>query len=71
VAILVVDDDAGLLRALRRVLVSHGFEVEVAAGGTEALARLRARTIAIGALAGLLPAVRAARLAPTDALRTL
>ncbi|MDQ1542062.1 MAG: Response regulator receiver domain, partial [Actinomycetota bacterium] len=43
VAILVVDDDAGLLRALRRVLVSHGFEVEVAAGGTEALARLRAR----------------------------
>jgi putative ABC transport system permease protein len=26
--------------------------------------------LAIGALAGLLPAIRAARLAPTDALRT-
>jgi two-component system response regulator MprA len=43
VAILVVDDDAGLLRALQRVLVSHGFEVEVAAGGDQALACLRTR----------------------------
>jgi two-component system response regulator MprA len=43
VAILVVDDDAGLLRALQRVLVSHGFEVEVADGGDQALACLRAR----------------------------
>ena len=42
-AILVVDDDAGLLRALQRVLVSHGFEVEVAAGGDQALACLRTR----------------------------
>ena len=33
-AILVVDDDAGLRRALRRVLSSHGFEVEVAAAAT-------------------------------------
>ena len=39
--ILVVDDDAGLRKALRRVLVSQGFEVEVAEGGAEALDRLR------------------------------
>jgi two-component system response regulator MprA len=43
VAILVVDDDASLRKALRRVLVSHGFEVEVAEDGVEALARLRSR----------------------------
>jgi two-component system response regulator MprA len=42
-AILVVDDDTRLRNALRRVLVSNGFEVEVAANGTEALARLGAR----------------------------
>jgi two-component system response regulator MprA len=42
-AILVVDDDTRLRNALRRVLVSNGFEVEVAANGTEALARLSAR----------------------------
>jgi two-component system, OmpR family, response regulator MprA len=41
VAILVVDDDAGLRKALRRVLASHGFDVEVAETGDEALARLR------------------------------
>jgi two-component system, OmpR family, response regulator MprA len=55
VAILVVDDDAGLLRALRRVLVSHGFEVEVAAGGAEALARLRARTFDLVVLDVMMP----------------
>ncbi len=42
--ILVVDDDTRLRNALRRVLVSNGFEVEVAGDGDEALARLRART---------------------------
>ena len=42
--ILVVDDDAGLRKALRRVLVSHGFEVEVAEDGDQALARLGARS---------------------------
>ncbi len=40
-AILVVDDDAALRKALKRVLVAHGFVVEVAEDGTEALARLR------------------------------
>jgi putative ABC transport system permease protein len=30
-----------------------------------------AAAIAIGAIAGLLPAIRAARLAPTEALRTV
>jgi two-component system response regulator MprA len=43
VTILVVDDDSGLRKALRRVLVSHGFDVEVAVDGTEALARVRSR----------------------------
>jgi len=41
VAILVVDDDVGLRKALRRVLLSHGFEVEVAEDGEEALAQVR------------------------------
>jgi two-component system response regulator MprA len=44
VTILVVDDDSGLRKALRRVLVSHGFDVEVAEDGAEALSRVRART---------------------------
>jgi two-component system response regulator MprA len=44
VAILVVDDDAGLRKALRRVLVANGFEVEVAVDGAEALRRLGERT---------------------------
>jgi two-component system response regulator MprA len=44
VTILVVDDDSGLRKALRRVLVSHGFDVEVAEDGTEALCRVRARS---------------------------
>jgi len=44
VAILVVDDDAGLRKALQRVLVANGFAVEVAEDGTEALARLSARS---------------------------
>jgi two-component system response regulator MprA len=41
VAILVIDDDAGLRRAVKRVLVAQGFDVDVAGGGDEALARLR------------------------------
>ena len=40
-AILVVDDDAALRKALKRVLGSHGFAVEVAEDGDAALARLR------------------------------
>jgi CheY-like chemotaxis protein len=39
VTILVVDDDARLRKALRRVLVSHGFEVELAGNGDEARPR--------------------------------
>jgi two-component system response regulator MprA len=44
VTILVVDDDSSLRKALRRVLVSNGFEVEVAEDGAEALSRLREKT---------------------------
>jgi two-component system, OmpR family, response regulator MprA len=44
VAILVVDDDASLRKALKRVLASHGFAVEVAEDGDEAIARLRTRS---------------------------
>jgi two-component system, OmpR family, response regulator MprA len=44
VPILVVDDDARLRNALRRVLVANGFEVEVAGDGDDALALLGART---------------------------
>ena len=54
-AILVVDDDAGLRRALRRVLSSHGFDVEVAAGGDEALAQLRARPYDLVVLDVMMP----------------
>jgi putative ABC transport system permease protein len=38
---------------------------------TEAWAGGIASAILIGAIAGLLPAIRAARLSPTDALRTV
>jgi two-component system response regulator MprA len=55
VAILVVDDDAGLRRALRRVLSSHGFEVEVASGGDEALTQLRARPFDLVVLDVMMP----------------
>jgi len=44
VAILVVDDDAALRRALQRVLVANGFAVELAEDGDDALARLRTRS---------------------------
>ena len=55
VPILVVDDDAGLRRALRRVLASHGFEVEVAEDGAEALARLRTRSFDLLVLDVMMP----------------
>jgi putative ABC transport system permease protein len=38
---------------------------------TPAMAALPLAALAIGAVAGLYPALRAARLAPTDALRTV
>ena len=54
-AILVVDDDAGLRRALRRVLSSHGFDVDLAAGGDEALAQLRSRPYDLVVLDVMMP----------------
>jgi two-component system response regulator MprA len=50
-----VDDDAGLRRALRRVLASHGFDVEVAAGGDEALTQLRERAFDLVVLDVMMP----------------
>jgi len=55
VPILVVDDDAGLRKALRRVLASHGFEVEVAEDGAEALSRLRTRSFDLLVLDVMMP----------------
>ncbi len=55
VPILVVDDDAGLRRALRRVLVAHGFEVEEAADGDEALTRFRERPFDLVLLDVMMP----------------
>jgi two-component system response regulator MprA len=55
VAILVVDDDAGLRRALRRVLVAHGFETELAADGQEALERLQSRPFDLVVLDVMMP----------------
>ena len=57
VPILVVDDDAGLRRALRRVLVAHGFEVEEAADGDEALSRFRARPFDLVLLDVMMPGI--------------
>jgi two-component system response regulator MprA len=54
-AILVVDDDAGLRKALRRVLTANGFEVEEAAGGAEALAELRSRSFDLVVLDVMMP----------------
>jgi two-component system response regulator MprA len=55
VTILVVDDDAGLRKALRRVLISQGFAVDVAEDGDEALARLRAGTFDLVVLDVMMP----------------
>ena len=55
--ILVVDDDVALGRALRRVLVSHGFEVEVAEDGPEALACVRARSFEAVVLDVMMPGI--------------
>ena len=50
-----MDDDAALRRALRRVLAANGFEVEEAAGGTEALAELRSRSFDLVVLDVMMP----------------
>jgi two-component system, OmpR family, response regulator MprA len=55
VAILVVDDDAGLRRALRRVLVAQGFSVEIAGDGAEALSRLRTESFDLVVLDVMMP----------------
>ena len=41
--VLLVDDDAGVLRAIERALVLHGFEVQTSSDGSDALRLLAAR----------------------------
>jgi two-component system response regulator MprA len=41
--VLLVDDDAGVLRAIERALVIHGFEVQTSSDGSDALRMLAAR----------------------------
>ena len=41
--VLLVDDDAGVLRAIERALVIHGFEVQTSSDGSDALRLLAAR----------------------------
>ena len=53
--ILVVDDDAGLRRALRRVLSAHGFEVAEAGDGDEALVCLGSRSFDLVVLDLMMP----------------
>jgi two-component system response regulator MprA len=55
VTLLVVDDDRRLRRALRRVLVSQGFEVETAEDGETALSRLRERPFDLVVLDVMMP----------------
>jgi two-component system response regulator MprA len=55
VTILVVDDDAGLRKAVRRVLVSQGFDVEVAEGGDEALDLLNSSSFDLVVLDVMMP----------------
>ena len=55
VAILVVDDDAGLRRALRRALWSHGFDVELARDGADALAQLHEGRVDLVVLDVMMP----------------
>jgi two-component system response regulator MprA len=55
VAILVVDDDSRLRKALRRVLISHGFDVEIAGDGVEALSRLRGASFELLVLDVMMP----------------
>lgn len=40
--ILIVDDDVGMAEACSMLLESHGYEVSIAASGTEALSRIGA-----------------------------
>jgi len=54
-AILLVDDDGGLRKALRRVLVSQGFEVELAECGEDALARSARRAFDLVILDVMMP----------------
>lgn len=54
-AILVVDDDAGLRRALQRVLSSHGFDVALAHDGADAVAQISLTPIDLVVLDVMMP----------------
>ena len=54
-AILVVDDDEGLRRALRRVLTMHGFDVLLATDGHDALDQVAERKVDLVILDVMMP----------------
>jgi two-component system response regulator MprA len=55
VAVLVVDDDVRLLRALRRVLTVHGFDVETATSGEDAMSKVGRSAIDLVVLDVMMP----------------
>ena len=61
-------NDLDIVLAVRRSVRGHGEAVVIP---PQAWAGGLAATVIIGALAGLLPAIRAARLSPTQALWTI
>ncbi|MDQ3044826.1 MAG: response regulator [Chloroflexota bacterium] len=58
--ILVADDDSGIRELLREVLSSHGYAVELAVNGAEALALVRANPPAVVLMDLMMPTLSGA-----------